>query len=108
MLDSPLDIEAPETTLNNAARTVNTGLAGLSILFASASAAAYLSPGSGLGAFSVLLGSIGVVFLVIVGFFWYPIKRMLARLQGEPGVVAEAESEAESAELPDSTENPSP
>lgn len=94
--------------MNNSALIAVTGLGGLMLLLASAPAAAYLSPGSGLGALSVLLGSIGVVFLVIVGFFWYPIKRTMTRLRGETATAGGEEVDAESTELPDSPENPTP
>jgi len=92
--------------VNKSALTAVTGLGSLLLLLASAPAAAYLSPGSGLGALSVLLGSIGVVFLVVVGFFWYPIKRAMARLRGETTGAGDEEVDAETAELPDSPENP--
>ncbi|MDX1781260.1 MAG: hypothetical protein R3256_08065 [Thalassovita sp.] len=44
-------------------------------------AAAYIGPGTGLGALGSILSFLGVVFLLIVGFFWYPIKRMIAKFR---------------------------
>jgi hypothetical protein len=38
---------------------------------------AYVGPGLGLGAIGSALSLIGAVFLGIVGFLWYPIKRLL-------------------------------
>ena len=38
---------------------------------------AYIGPGSGLAAFGSLLAVIGAVALVIVGFVWYPVKRLV-------------------------------
>lgn len=42
-------------------------------------AQAYLGPGAGLGAFGTLLALLGAILLLIAGFLWYPIKRLLAR-----------------------------
>lgn len=40
-------------------------------------AMAYVGPGSSLGAVGVFLGLIGTLFLTIVSFIWYPIKRLI-------------------------------
>ncbi|MEO5330856.1 MAG: hypothetical protein H7839_02440 [Magnetococcus sp. YQC-5] len=40
---------------------------------------AYIGPGAGISAFGSLLSLIAVLFLVVVGFFWYPIKKLLLR-----------------------------
>ena len=40
---------------------------------------AYVGPGVGLSALGSVLAFIGAVFLLIVGFLWYPIKRLLKR-----------------------------
>lgn len=37
----------------------------------------YLGPQGVFGSIWALLGLIGVVLLAVVGFFWYPIKRLL-------------------------------
>ena len=42
-------------------------------------AMAYVGPGAGLSAIGSVLGFLGVLFLVVVGFFWYPVKRLLGR-----------------------------
>ena len=47
------------------------------ILCAPQSAFAYAGPGSGLTVIGAAVSFIGSVFLVIVGFIWYPIKRLL-------------------------------
>jgi hypothetical protein len=50
----------------------------LVILFASASPAfAYVGPGAGLSVIGAALAFVGAIFLAIVGFIWYPIKRLL-------------------------------
>lgn len=38
---------------------------------------AYIGPGAGLGALGTLATLIGAVVLLVVGFVWYPVKRML-------------------------------
>lgn len=40
---------------------------------------AYVGPGAGLSAIGAILAFIGAILLLIVGFFWYPIKRILKR-----------------------------
>ena len=47
-------------------------------------AQAYVGPGVGLSALGSVLAFIGAVFLLIVGFLWYPIKRLL-RGRPKPG-----------------------
>jgi hypothetical protein len=58
----------------------------------SAHAHAYIGPGGGLSAIGSLIALIGAVLLMIVGFFWYPIKRMIK------GKKADEEAEDESTE----------
>jgi hypothetical protein len=44
-------------------------------------AMAYVGPGSGLGAVGAVLGLIGTLFLSILSFIWYPIKRALRKMR---------------------------
>jgi len=44
-------------------------------------AQAYLGPGLGMGAISVVFGIIGSIFLAIVGVVWYPFKRLLRKMR---------------------------
>lgn len=44
-------------------------------------AIAYIGPGAGLSALGSILAFLGVVLLVIAGFVWYPVKRLLAKLR---------------------------
>jgi len=46
-------------------------------------AQAYVGPGAGLGAIGTVLALIGAVLLAILGFLWYPIKRLLAKRRGQ-------------------------
>jgi flagellar biogenesis protein FliO len=47
-------------------------------LFASP-AFAYIGPGAGITAIGTLFALIGAVLLAIVGFIWYPIKRLFQK-----------------------------
>lgn len=72
---------------------------GLSLLAATAlllsagqPAHAYVGPGAGLSAIGTVIALIGAMLLAVVGFVWYPLKRLLARFKGpaEPGAAPEA------------------
>ncbi len=51
------------------------------LLFASipVAAHAYIGPGAGLTAIGTVLAAIGAVVLLIIGFVWYPVKRMFSK-----------------------------
>jgi hypothetical protein len=53
-------------------------LAGLALLTAP-SAQAYVGPGAGLSAIGVLVALLGAVALAVVGFVWYPLKRLFGK-----------------------------
>lgn len=42
-------------------------------------AQAYVGPGAGLGAIAATLALFAGLLLLIVGFLWYPLKRLLRR-----------------------------
>ena len=42
-------------------------------------ALAYIGPGAGITAIGTVIALIGAVLLAIVGFLWYPIKRLRAK-----------------------------
>ena len=64
-----------------------------------ATAHAYIGPGAGLGALGSLLALLGAVLLVIVGFVWYPVKRVMAKWKAARADQEEdAEQESEEAE----------
>jgi hypothetical protein len=44
-------------------------------------ALAYIGPGAGISAVGALLALVAAIGLAIVGFVWYPIKRIRGRLQ---------------------------
>ena len=51
----------------------------LIVATAAAPAQAYVGPGSSLGAVGVVLGFVGTLFLALVSFIWYPIRRVYRR-----------------------------
>lgn len=48
-------------------------------LVSPASALAYVGPGAGLTAIGSAIALVGAILLGIVGFVWYPVKRLLRR-----------------------------
>lgn len=42
-------------------------------------AAAYVGPGAGLTAIGAIMAVIATLFLALVGFVWYPVKRLLRK-----------------------------
>ena len=64
--------------------------------FVATPAFAYVGPGAGLGAIGTFLAVIGSVLLLIVGFIWYPIKRLI---KGKKAPVKAEEPEDSSEEL---------
>lgn len=63
-------------------------------LLATASVAhAYIGPGAGLSALGTVLALLGAALLLIIGFVWYPIKRLMARLKGKTAANATASAE---------------
>lgn len=78
----------------------------LAVLPVSLSAHAYVGPGAGLSAIGVMLALIGALFLMIAGFVWYPVKRLLKRREKQQPAVDTAagrrdkQSEAPASEVP--------
>lgn len=50
-----------------------------SLITLSQSADAYIGPGAGISALGTVLALFGAILLGIIGFVWYPIKRLLAK-----------------------------
>lgn len=46
-------------------------------LFAPGLAQAYIGPGAGLSAVGSVIALLGALFLLLLGFLWYPIKRLI-------------------------------
>ena len=52
---------------------------------------AYIGPGAGISAIGAVLALIGAVALAIVGFIWYPLKRLRRNRQKARTQAAEGE-----------------
>jgi ABC-type nickel/cobalt efflux system permease component RcnA len=52
------------------------------IVLAPTVAVAYIGPGAGLSAIGSLLALVAAVLVALIGFVWYPIKRLLRLLRG--------------------------
>ena len=53
---------------------------------------AYIGPGAGISAIGTVVALVGALALMIVGFVWYPLKRLRRRLTEakSPGEAGEA------------------
>jgi len=58
-------------------------IVGLAMLSGASPAFAYMGAGAGLSAIGSALSFVGVLLLMIVGFVWYPVKRMLRRRRAD-------------------------
>jgi hypothetical protein len=68
------------TRLDRVRNTVMVPLAAMALYSGLAGpAAAYVGPGAGLTAIGSALALVAAIFLAIVGFVWYPIKRLIKR-----------------------------
>ena len=57
----------------------------ISYLFTMPSLAqAYVGPGAGLSAIGSILAFLAAILLLIVGFLWYPIKRLIKGKKDDP------------------------
>lgn len=65
----------------------------LTILCMPSAAHAYVGPGAGLGVIAVSLAVVLGVFLILVGFLWYPLKRLLRRKKTSAGKSTPARTE---------------
>lgn len=46
-------------------------------------AAAYIGPGAGLSAIGAFLAVVFGVIIALVGFIWYPLKRIIRKVKGK-------------------------
>lgn len=55
-------------------------------------AEAYVGPGAGLTAIGTILALLAAVGLALVGFVWYPVKRMMRRRSAGAGAAPDADA----------------
>ena len=74
----------------------------VAVLPVSLPAHAYVGPGAGLSAIGIVLALIGAMFLMLAGFVWYPVKRLLKRREKQrvDDATEPAAMDAEDPELP--------
>ncbi len=65
-------------------------LAALAATIIPATAHAYVGPGAGLTAIGTVIALLAALILAVVGFVWYPVKRLMAkrRADGSPSTAA--------------------
>ena len=66
------------------------------VWLAPAAAHAYIGPGAGISAIGSLLALIAAVLLAIVGFVWYPVKRLMKNRRKARKKAAEKDGAASS------------
>jgi hypothetical protein len=71
-----------------------TVVSALFLVISTTAANAYVGPGSGLSAIGSILGVFTALFLALVGFVWYPIKRLLKHMKAFAKTPTETESAA--------------
>lgn len=59
------------------------------LILSSSPAFAYIGPGAGLSAIGTALALVATVCLAVVGFLWYPAKRLSRRLFHKPAMQAD-------------------
>ena len=63
----------------------------LLLVITTTAANAYVGPGSGLSAIGSFFGVFMALFMALVGFVWYPIKRLLKHIEAIVKAPAETE-----------------
>ena len=58
-------------------------------------AQAYVGPGLGLSSIGAILALLAAVFFAIVGFIWYPVKRLRQKRKGEKATPDSGEAPAQ-------------
>ncbi len=54
-------------------------------------ASAYVGPGSGLSAIGAFLALLAGIVITIIGFVWYPLKRLFGKKPQEPDQIEKEE-----------------
>lgn len=68
------------------------------ILITAEPAYAYVGPGGGISAIGSLIALISAVFLALVGFLWFPIKRLIKSMKKSQPPSEESGTTTENAE----------
>lgn len=73
----------PKLTIPSAARFSAYIAAAVMLAVTAMPAQAYMGAGAGLSAIGSILSFIGVLLLMVLGFVWYPAKRMLKKMRAK-------------------------
>jgi hypothetical protein len=77
-----IDAEGKQDMFRDPATWLYAVLAAVAVAARPEAALAYVGPGAGLTAIGTVLALLGAVALALVGFVWYPVKRLLRRPAG--------------------------
>lgn len=90
--------------------TIGVAVSTLGFVLLPGVAEAYVGPGAGLSAIGTVIALVGAVLLAIVGFVWYPIKRLLRRNKNDAAEPVETElpGEPQESSTDDIKDSPSP
>lgn len=69
------------------------------ILFSSTASHAYLGPGAGISAIGSVLAFFAAILFAIIGFLWFPIKRLLKKRQNKEDTIEDQNQPPDSVEL---------
>ncbi|MEQ9037642.1 MAG: hypothetical protein RIE24_04745 [Silicimonas sp.] len=72
-----------DTQLFMSSRPTLLALASALPLFWPSEALAYIGPGAGLSAIGTFVALVGALLLAIIGFIWYPLKRLIKRRKSD-------------------------
>lgn len=64
-------------------QSMTVGFLAILLLTYSSVASAYIGPGLGAGAVTVVLGIVSGLLMLIVGIVWYPLKKLIRRFRSK-------------------------
>jgi len=73
----------------------------LFVLLVPLSAFAYLGPGAGLSAIGSVLAFVGLILLLLLGFFWYPLKKLMKKIRSDTDKETDGEYDSDDSDSPE-------
>lgn len=64
----------------------------IALSFTSLSANSYIGPGLGLGTIGVVLGILLAILLALFSILWYPVKRLIQKINKKPSPMEESKT----------------
>ena len=62
---------------------------------------AYLGPGAGLSAIGSVLAFVGLILLLLLGFFWYPLKKLMKKIRSDTDKETDGEYDSDDSDSPE-------